>query len=188
MPERLLLIGMMGAGKTTVGRMLAERLGWGYLDSDAQVTQTTGRSVPEIFSEDGETAFRKEETKALTTAVSGPDPMVVSVAGGAVLSEANRALLARAGIVVWLRARPETLSKRVGDGAGRPLLGDDPAGALAALYDVRRPLYDSVAVVTVDVDDLSPEAVVDRVLAGAQLDAGGTGSQGSEDGSEDRRP
>jgi shikimate kinase len=163
MPERILLVGMMGAGKTTVGRMLAQRLGWGYLDSDAQVTQTTGRSVPEIFSEDGETAFRKEETKALTTAVSGPDPMVVSVAGGAVLSKANRALLARAGTVVWLRARPETLSKRVGDGAGRPLL------------------YDSVAEVTVDVDDLSPEAVVDQVLARAGLDVGTTGSDGSED-------
>jgi shikimate kinase len=198
MPERLLLVGMMGAGKTTVGRLLAQRLGWGYLDSDAQVTRTTGRSVPEIFSEDGELAFRKEETKALTTAVSGADPMVVSVAGGAVLSEANRALLARAGIVVWLRARPETLSKRVGDGAGRPLLGDDPAGALAALYEVRRPLYDSVAAVTVDVDDLSPEAVADRVLAGARLgssgtessgtESSGTESSGSEGGSEDRQP
>jgi shikimate kinase len=197
MPERILLVGMMGAGKTTVGRLLAQRLGWGYLDSDAQITETTGRSVPEIFSEDGETAFRKEETKALTTAVSGADPMVVSVAGGAVLSEANRALLAQAGIVVWLRARPETLSKRVGDGAGRPLLGDDPAGALAALYEVRRPLYDSVAEVTVDVDDLSPEAVADRVLAGAGLGLGGTESNGSEsgesvsdgskDGSEDRQ-
>jgi shikimate kinase len=184
MPERILLVGMMGAGKTTVGRLLAQRLGWGYLDSDAQITETTGRSVPEIFSEDGETAFRKEETKALTTAVSGPDPMVVSVAGGAVLSEANRTLLARAGTVVWLRARPETLTRRVGDGAGRPLLGDDPGGALSALYEVRRPLYDSVAEVTVDVDDLSPEAVVDQVLAGTGLDVEPTGS----DGSEDRQP
>jgi shikimate kinase len=169
MPERLLLVGMMGAGKTTVGRLLAERLGWGYLDSDAQVTRTTGRSVPEIFSEDGELAFRSEETRALTTAVSGADPMVVSVAGGAVLSEANRALLCRSGIVVWLRARPETLAKRVGDGAGRPLLGSDPGGALAALYEVRKPLYRSVASVTVDVDDLSPEAVADRVLSGTGL-------------------
>ena len=176
MAERLLLVGMMGAGKTTVGRLLADRLGWGYLDSDAQVTRTTGRSVPEIFSEDGETAFRAEETRALTTAVSGADPMVVSVAGGAVLSEANRALLARSGIVVWLRARPETLTRRVGDGAGRPLLGDDPGGALAALYEVRRPLYDSVAAVTVDVDDLSPEAVADRVLSGAGLGPGATES------------
>jgi shikimate kinase len=184
MPERLLLVGMMGAGKTTVGRLLAERLGWGYLDSDAQITRTTGRSVPEIFSEDGETAFRAEETKALTTAVSGADPMVVSVAGGAVLSEANRALLARAGTVVWLRARPETLTKRVGDGAGRPLLGDDPGGALAALYEVRKPLYASVAAITVDVDDLSPEAVADQVLAGAGLGPDESGS----DGSEDRRP
>ncbi len=184
MPERLLLVGMMGAGKTTVGRLLAERLGWGYLDSDAQVTRATGRSVPEIFSEDGELAFRIEETKALTAAVSGAEPMVVSVAGGAVLSEANRALLTRAGTVVWLRARPETLTKRVGDGAGRPLLGDDPGAALAALYEVRRPLYESVAAVTVDVDNLLPEAVVDRVLSGTRLGAGKTDSQNGGD----RRP
>ncbi|HEX4245637.1 MAG TPA: shikimate kinase [Acidimicrobiales bacterium] len=178
MTDRILLIGMMGAGKTTVGRLLADRLGWGYLDSDAQVAQTTGRSVPEILSEDGEAAFRAEETRALTVAVSGSEPMVVSVAGGAVLSAANRALLARSGIVVWLRARPETLAKRVGDGAGRPLLGSDPGQALTALYEVRRPLYDSMASVTVDVDDLSPEAVTERVLSGAQLEAGPTASDG----------
>ena len=92
----------------------------------------------------GRAAFRAEETRALTTALSGADPMVVSVAGGAVLSAANRALLARSGTVVWLRADPR-LTQRVGDGAGRPLLGDDPGGALAALYEVRRPLYDAVA-------------------------------------------
>jgi shikimate kinase len=182
MPDRLLLVGMMGAGKTTVGRLLAERLGWAYLDSDAQVTRTTGRTVPEIFTEDGETAFRAEETKALTAAVSGPDPMVVSVAGGAVLSEDNRDLLARSGVVVWLRARPETLAKRVGDGAGRPLLGGDPGTALTALYEVRRPLYDSVASVIVDVDELSAEQVAERVLAGARLGAGAPSSGNDEEG------
>jgi shikimate kinase len=181
MPDRLLLVGMMGAGKTTVGRLLAERLGWAYLDSDAQVARTTGRTVPEIFTEDGETAFRAEETKALTTAVSGPDPMVVSVAGGAVLSEENRALLARSGVVVWLRARPETLAKRVGDGAGRPLLGGDPGTALTALYEVREPLYDSVASVVVDVDELSAEEVAERVLAGARLGSEATSSHDDED-------
>jgi len=180
MTDRLLLVGMMGAGKSTVGRLLADRLGWRYLDSDAQVAQTTGRTVPEIFAEDGEAAFRAEETKALIEAVSGADPTVVSVAGGAVLSEENRALLVRSGTVVWLRARPETLAKRVGDGAGRPLLGDDPGAALAALYEVRRPLYESVASVTVDVDDLPPEVVVERVLAATGLGADAT--EGNEEG------
>jgi shikimate kinase len=176
MTDRLLLVGMMGVGKTTIGQLLAQRLGWAYLDSDAQVAQTTGRTIPEIFSEDGEAAFRAEETKALTVAVSGPDPTVVSVAGGAVLSEDNRALLARSGTVVWLRARPETLAKRVGDGAGRPLLGSDPGSALAALYAVREPLYKTVASVTVDVDELPPETVVERVLAGTGFGARAAGT------------
>ncbi len=177
MTERLLLVGMMGVGKTTVGQLLAERLGWRYLDSDAQVAQTTGRTIPEIFSEDGEAAFRAEEARALAEAVSGADPTVVSVAGGAVLSRENRALLVRSGTVVWLRARPETLARRVGDGAGRPLLGTDPGAALAALYKVREPLYREVASVVVDVDELAPEMVVERVLAGSGLDdrVAGTG-------------
>jgi shikimate kinase len=162
--DRLLLIGMMGVGKTTVGMLLAERLGWGYLDSDVQVAQATGRNVADIFSEDGEGAIRVQETRALMKAVSNPAPLVISVAGGAVLSEENRALLSRSGVVVWLRARPETSAERIGDGHGRPPLGDDPAAALSALYEVRAPFYAELASVTVDVDDLSPEAVVERVL------------------------
>jgi shikimate kinase len=97
-----------------------------------------------------------------------------------VLSDENRELLARSGTVVWLRARPETLAKRVGDGAGRPLLGDDPGAALAALYEVRKPLYESVASVIVDVDDLPPEVVVERVLTATGLGANATG--GNEEG------
>jgi shikimate kinase len=90
--------------------------------------------------------------------------MVISVAGGAVLSEENRALVSRSGVVVWLRARPETSAERIGDGHGRPPLGDDPAAALSALYEVRAPFYETLASVTVDVDDLSPEAVAECVL------------------------
>jgi len=165
MPDRLLLVGMMGVGKTTVGRRCAERLGWRYLDSDAQVVLDTGRTVPEIFAEDGEAAFRAEETRVLAEAVGSADSVVISVAGGAVLAASNRALLRRSGAVVWLRADPTTLAVRVGSGVGRPLLGDDPGSALAALYEVRRPLYESVAQSVVDVDELTPEQVTDQVLA-----------------------
>ncbi len=164
MVERIVLVGMMGVGKTTTGRLLADRLGWPYLDSDAQVMADTGRSVPELFAEHGEAAFRAEEARVLSEALSGEDPVVVSAAGGVVLSPDNRDLLARSGTVVWLRADPAVLTERVGDGAGRPLLDDDPAAALASLYEVRRPLYASVADVVVDVDDLAPAEVVDRVL------------------------
>lgn len=174
MADRLILVGMMGAGKTTVGRMAAERLGWRYLDSDAQVAADTGRTVSELFAERGEDAFRAEEARVLAEALSDGGPAVVSAAGGVVLSESNRNLLTRAGTVVWLRADPQTLAERVGDGEGRPLLGDDPAGALIELYEERRPLYESVASVVVDVDGLAPSEVVDRVLELAGLAGGGT--------------
>lgn len=169
-PTRLLLIGMMGAGKSTVGRMLARRLGWSYLDSDAQVEAMTGSTVPELFATRGEDAFRAEESRALAEAVAVDEPRVISVAGGAVLSAANRALLGSAGTVVWLRADPATLAARVGAGEGRPLLGDDPAGSLASLDAVRRPVYAQVADVVVDVDGHSPDEVVAAVLMETGLD------------------
>jgi shikimate kinase len=177
MPDRLLLVGMMGAGKTTVGQLAAARLGWKFFDSDAQVLEATGRTVPEIFVEDGEPAFRAEESRVLADAVADPSPVVISVAGGAVLSEANRALLAGAGVVVWLRADPATLGHRVGRGKGRPLLGDDPVESLRSLDQIRRPLYASIAHLVIDVDELTPEDVVERVLAGAGLADGEIGAE-----------
>ena len=176
MPDRLLLVGMMGVGKTTVGRMAATRLGWKFFDSDAQVVADTGRTVPEIFAEDGEAAFRAEESRVLAEAVADNDPVVISVAGGAVLSGANRALLMASGVVVWLRADPATLGLRVGSGEGRPLLGDNPVESLTALYQLRRPLYESVARLVVDVDDLTAGEVVDRVLTEAGLVGAGPGA------------
>ncbi len=164
MTPRILLVGMMGAGKTTTGSLLADRLGWGYRDSDADVEAATGVTVPELFMRDGEAAFRRAESAVLAAACADPRPSVVSVAGGAVLSADNRKLIAASGIVVWLRARPETSATRVGDGAGRPLLGSDPAEALDRLHAVRAPLYDEVADVVIDVDDLDPAAVVQRVV------------------------
>jgi len=173
MVDRIILIGMMGVGKTTTGRLLADRLGWPYLDSDAQVMADTGRSVPELFAERGEAAFRAEEERVLAEALSGEEPVVVSAAGGVVLSSANRELLERSGTVVWLRADPRVLAARVGDGAGRPLLDDDPAAVLADLYRVRRPLYESVADAVVDVDRLPPDRVADQVMVAVGVRPGG---------------
>lgn len=159
--RRVLLIGMMGAGKSTVGQLLADRLGWRYLDSDAEVQRHTGRTVPELFAEQGEAAFRAEERRALLESVAGDEPAVVGVAGGAVLDPGNRDVLSRSGLVVWLRAGIDELARRVGSGEGRPLLGDDPAAALARLYPTREPLYRQLADLIVDVDDLTPaEAAV----------------------------
>lgn len=154
---------MMGAGKTTVGRSLAQRFGWPYLDSDEEVRRRTGRTVPELFVEWGEAAFRAEETAALAEACASSHPVVVSVAGGAVLDPGNRALLAASGTVVWLRASLATLAQRVGDGRTRPLLGDDPAAALTRLFPERARLYEELATLVVDVDDVPSERVVDRI-------------------------
>jgi len=162
--RRILLVGMMGAGKTTVGRLLAEKLGWDYLDSDEEVQAATGLTVPELFARDGEAAFRDAESAALARACADTEPVVVSVAGGAVLRPDNRSLLRASGRVVWLRARLATLTARVGDGVGRPLLDVDPAGTLAKLYDERRPLYEEVADLTVDVDGLTAPEVASLVL------------------------
>ncbi|HVA43066.1 MAG TPA: shikimate kinase [Acidimicrobiales bacterium] len=163
MTERILLIGMMGAGKTTVGKKLAARLGWRHFDSDAQVQARTGRTVPDIFAEQGEAAFRQEEALALAEAVGLDEPVVVSVAGGAVLDPANRRLLSRSGSVIWLRADPGTLAARVGTGDGRPLLENDPAASLARLDAVRRPLYEELADHTVDVDPLSADQTAEDI-------------------------
>jgi len=162
---RVLLVGMMGAGKTTVGRTFGQRLGWPYLDSDEEVRRRTGCTVPELFAQRGEAAFRAEEAAVLAEACTSPHPVVVSVAGGAVLAEANRALVASSGLVVWLRASLTTLTQRVGDGRTRPLLGSDPGAALARLYPERARLYEALADLVIDVDGVPVERIVEQITA-----------------------
>ena len=172
-PRRVLLIGMMGAGKSTTGRLLADRLGWPYLDSDDEIERQTGRTVPQIWKEDGEPAFRAEESRVLAQACSSDRPVVVSVAGGAVLDLDNRAIIRTAGLVVWLRAGVATLAARVGAGEGRPLLTAGPAEALARLYAEREPVYAELADLVFDVDRLSPPQVVDAIVEAAEAHFGG---------------
>ena len=177
-PHRVLLIGMMGAGKSTVGRLLADRLGWPYWDSDEQVEAHTGHSVPEIFAARGEAAFRAEEALALVEATTGDGPAVLSVAGGAVLDADNRQRIKRAGLVVWLRGSVATLARRVGSGQGRPLLSGDPEAALARLLVEREPLYEQLADLVVDVDQLDAEAAVEKIQAVLRAGAPGPGREG----------
>ena len=159
----VVLVGMMGAGKTSVGARLAGRWGWPLLDSDRRVEEMVGRSVAEIWAADGEAGFRSLEAQVLADTLASTTPVVVAAAGGTVLDPRNRRLLRVHWPVVWLRAQVDILVRRLGSGEGRPLLAGDVAGALVRLDAQRRPLYAEVADVVVDVDDLSADEVADRI-------------------------
>jgi shikimate kinase len=166
--DHLLLVGMMGAGKSTVARILADRLGRRHIDTDAEVERVAQKSVSAIFASRGEAWFRLEESRVLSAVLGGQVPAVISVGGGAVLDPAHRMALRAGGTVVWLRARADTLARRVGGGRDRPLLAaaaGGPAAVIARVEAERRPLYAEVAGAVVDVDELSPDAVADQVLA-----------------------
>lgn len=154
----------MAVGKTTVGELCATRLGWSFLDSDAQLAADTGRTAQEIFDAEGDQALRTAESRALVDAIAQPVPVVIAVAGSAVLSDANRELLVRSGVVVWLRATIDTISQRVARGGARPRLDGDATQALRDLYRARHPLYATVADVVIDVDELTPREVAARIF------------------------
>jgi shikimate kinase len=162
----LVLVGLMGSGKSTVGHLLAERLHRPFFDSDEMVEARTGRTVREIFETDGEAAYRPLETDALLAALDSPEPAVIAAAGGVVLSPVNRAALKeRAAEVVWLRASPLLLVDRALSQDHRPLLEHDPSGTLSHMAAERTPLYTEVADRIVDIDGLTPTEVADRIVS-----------------------
>jgi shikimate kinase len=158
------LVGMMGAGKSTVGRRLAQRLDRPFLDSDELIEAETGRTVAEIFAADGEAAFRAVETSVLLEMLDREVPAVIAAAGGAVLDPANRRAMRERATVVWLRVDPAVLATRVSSGGHRPLLADDPEATLSRLAAERESLYRDASDEIVDVDELTPDEVVDRVI------------------------
>ena len=164
---RLILIGYRGCGKTTVGRRLAERLGWEFVDTDRLVEQAAWRTIREIFEQQGEAAFRTLESHAVALAVSSAQ-RVISVGGGAVLSDDNRRLLREAGTCVWLTASSAELARRTsGDpqtAATRPALSDaDARQEVRTLLAQREPLYRELAEHTIDTEGRTPEAVTEIV-------------------------
>jgi len=161
----LLLTGPMGAGKTRVGQLLAQRLGRAFIDTDVRIEQETGASVPEIFERDGEAAFRQRE-RAVLAALPTRDA-VIALGGGALLLNGNRELLRAKGALVWLDASPATLAERVGGDGERPLLAGLDRKArerrLAELSAARAAAY-ATADVRTPTDGRSPEQVRDAVL------------------------
>lgn len=160
----LYLVGMMGAGKTTVGRLLARRLKLRFVDSDHEIEARCGVKIPVIFEIEGEAGFRAREAQALAE-LARLEGVVLATGGGVVLLEENRRLLAARGTVVYLRATPEHLYERVRQDRNRPLLaGGDPLGRLRELYRERDPLYREVADVVVDTGRQSVQVLARGLL------------------------
>ena len=159
---RVVLVGTMGAGKTTVGRILAQKWGVGFRDSDQDIEASEGRSVSDIFVDSGEEHFRALERAAVERAVAEHDG-VLAMGGGAVLDPATRELLAGQR-VVFLRVGLSEAVKRVGLGSARPLLLGNVRGRIKALLDERTPIYEAVATETVDTDGRTPDEVADEIL------------------------
>jgi shikimate kinase len=159
------LVGMMGAGKTTLGKVLAQRLGLEFLDMDRVLVERTGVPVATIFEIEGEQGFRRRESCALAELASH-DNRVIATGGGAVLAEENRAVMRASGTVVYLRARLEHLWERTRHDTSRPLLATpDPRATLAALLEQRDPMYRDAAHVIVDTGSQSAAAAANRVIA-----------------------
>jgi shikimate kinase len=157
------LTGFMGSGKTTVGRILADALGCLFLDLDDLIVKKAGKTIPEIFAQDGEPAFRQLEARLLRQTVEkyAESTVVLALGGGAVTTPASATLLHEKTVCIYLRATLETLQQRLsGETAGRPLADDAMAGRLAA----REPLYEETAHVIIDTDGLSPDEVADEII------------------------
>jgi shikimate kinase len=161
----LVLIGLMGAGKTTVGRECARRLDRPFVDTDDLVRANAGMTIEEIFATGGEAGFRAIEQRVVVDVCASPEPLVVACGGGTPLDPDNRRALRSAGVVIWLRAPSATLLTRVGDGTTRPLLRDDPAAALARLERLREPAYEAAAHAAVDTEGLDIAGVATAVLS-----------------------
>jgi shikimate kinase len=161
--EQVCIIGLMGVGKSTVGRIVADRLHRRLVDSDTSIEQGTGHTVRELWESGGEAAYRALESSIVLDALDGDELVVIAAPAGVVLDPAVRAALG-APFVAWLRADPAVLAGRVRPHDHRPLLGDDPAATLRTMAVERAERYREVADATIDVDALAPSSAADRIV------------------------
>lgn len=158
------LVGMMGAGKTAVGRAVAQKLGVPFLDSDTEIEAAANATVPEIFARDGEAFFRARESEVIDRLLSDARG-ILSTGGGAYLAERNRASISAKGVALWLNADVELLWQRVKHRDTRPLLRtSDPKATLCALYETRVPIYEKAELQITSEPELSIEATAQRVI------------------------
>ena len=166
MKRNLVLIGMPGVGKTQAGRLAARSLGWDFVDTDQVITSRAGRSIEDIFAQEGEAAFRAMEREALRWACAGQE-RVIGAGGGSFIYQENRALMLEAGLVVCLEASPELIRKRLSSSSGstvRPLLqGADPLQRIKDLKSARQPCYD-MAHCTLSTEGLSLREVAAKLV------------------------
>lgn len=175
-PGHVVLVGMMGVGKSTVGRRLAASMARPFHDSDDEVVARAGRPVAEIFATDGEPAFRALEATVMADLLVDPEPAVIAAAGGAVLDPTTRASLRGAGTVVWLRAPVDVLVDRTAGGTHRPALADDPRAALVRMESDRADVYASVADLVIDTD-ATVDDVVGTIRRAVEATSAGTVSR-----------
>jgi len=165
-PRRVYLIGFMGAGKSTVGARLARRLGWPFVELDREIEKEAGRSIPEIFRAEDEEGFRDREHRVLRRVGRGDAPCVVACGGGVPLYERNRRILRETGIPIHLEVSPDTVLRRLGEDASRPLLpsGEGREKRLKRLWHQRQDAYNGFER-SVSTEGCSPDEVVEKVLA-----------------------
>lgn len=164
MVRNLILVGPMGAGKSTIGRLLAKELKLPFKDSDKEIESRTGADIPWIFDVEGEQGFREREQAAIAD-LCELDGMVLATGGGAVMRPENRAALKRGGHVVYLHASVEQQVDRTARDRNRPLLrGDDPSKVLRELLALRDPLYREIADIIIETDERPPRMVVQEIL------------------------
>ena len=162
--KNIILMGFMGAGKTTIGKKLSKALNWEFIDTDAYIEEEQGRKISDIFAEDGELAFRDMETDLLKHLQNGENQFVLSIGGGMPVREENRALLRNLGTVIYLKTSKEEIIRRVSGDKNRPLLqGGDLEEKVTNLMNARECIYIETAHVEIVTDGKTPEQVVKEI-------------------------